>query len=164
MKQPAANLGKRPAIIMDRQEMVARQLADSAGKARRAIRHEEFGLADTGRVPEDLARRGVTRGVFVSHTQIIVAEWYPSRFTAPASLDELSLEGEARLEGSGRAWCAFTLERCCEDRRTDSYRQSRHGSAGFGGASRVSGIVPLCQPETRCSQCTPGGMADHTGI
>ena len=61
---------------MDRHEMVARPLTEATGNAHRAMRQQKHSLTDTGRVPEDLTRRRVTRGVFVSQTRIIVAEWY----------------------------------------------------------------------------------------
>src|SRR6266581_3822367 len=88
--------------VVDRGEVVARELAHLAPENRRAVGKEDLGLADASRVEQQLPRRGMAGVVLVTEPEVELAERDPGRLAAPARLDELGLEREHVLEGVAR--------------------------------------------------------------
>src|SRR5665213_2372769 len=79
------------AALVDRREMVARQLARFAGEHRRAVRKQDLGLADAAGIQQQLAGSGVAGGVLVAEVEVELAEWNPASLAAPTGLDDLCL-------------------------------------------------------------------------
>src|SRR5438105_3502086 len=87
--------------------MVARQLTELASEACAAIREENFGLAKTAWIEEDFARGRIARMVLVVDSQLEVSKGNPGRFTAPARMDNLAMEGEQLAESRARVRCVL---------------------------------------------------------
>src|SRR5688572_26399149 len=105
---PERALAERAEVLValdDREEVVAGQLADDAGKQAAAVGKQDLRLGDAAGVDQDLAGRRVARVVLVAHPELEVAERDPGRLAAPADVDDLLLErqqfGERRT-GLGR--------------------------------------------------------------
>jgi hypothetical protein len=107
--------------IDQRQEMVARQLAELAGETHATIREQDFGLAEAAGIENELAGRRVARGVLNRKIQRLVAERDPAPFAAPADMDDLLAVGQQGLEiGAGlrrqvRLQARTEAERACGD-------------------------------------------------
>ena len=76
----------------DRDEMIARELADFGGEARAAIREQDLGLADAAGIEDDLAGRGIGRVVLLARLGIHFAERNPHGLAAPPDMDALAHE------------------------------------------------------------------------
>jgi hypothetical protein len=70
-----AKRAQRSGALDDRQEVVAGQLADDAGKPTAAIGKQQLGLADAG-ISQHLARCRVAGGVLKLNTDVQIAERY----------------------------------------------------------------------------------------
>src|SRR5215216_1381974 len=94
-----AELAQLVGSLGDREEVVARELADDAREARPAVRKQDLGLAVAARVEQDLARRRVAGVVLERQVGLEVAERDPRRLAAPAHVDDLVAKRQHRLEG-----------------------------------------------------------------
>src|SRR5688572_28333793 len=66
----AAQLGQLLAALLDRGEVVARQLAHIAGEAGRPVREEDLDLREAAGVEEDLTGRRVAVGVLRAEVEL----------------------------------------------------------------------------------------------
>src|SRR5712691_8588597 len=107
--------------VLDGREMVARELAHLAREDRRPVWKEDLGLAELARVQQQLAGRGVARGVLVTELQGELAEGDPGRLPAPARLDDPRLEGQHRGEPRARFGCELCLEPRLEPQAGNRY-------------------------------------------
>lgn len=107
----AAQLRQLFAAFDDRGDVVAGELAHLAREAGRAVGEEDLDLGESSRIEQQLPRRRVARRVLGAESQIeLPAEGNPRRFTAPASLHELALEGQEAAEGRNGPGCLLLLE------------------------------------------------------
>src|SRR5439155_18887745 len=115
---PQHHLAERAEMIEpvdDRQEMVAGELTDLAGETYRAIGEQNLGLADPAGMQDDLARRRITRSVFISEAEVERAERDPARLAAPAHMDQaLAIRQQALEAGAGLRRCG-TFKARAED-------------------------------------------------
>src|SRR5260370_10130388 len=84
-----AHVAELLAVLEDGEEVVAGEAAELAGEGAGAVGEENLGLAVAAGVEEDLARRGVARGVLPGHVEVEAAQRNPTGFAAPARVDEL---------------------------------------------------------------------------
>src|SRR5271154_6439030 len=77
------------AALGDRQEMIAGELSDLAGKRHRAIGEQNFRFTDAARIKDNLARGRMARGILITQAEIELAERYPAALAAPAHVDDL---------------------------------------------------------------------------
>src|ERR1700694_316839 len=84
--------GELVVALVDRCEVVAAQLAGLAREHRRAVRKQDFGLAQPAWIKQQMSGRRVAGVVLVAEVQVEVAEGDPSRLAAPPRLDDLRLE------------------------------------------------------------------------
>src|SRR5262245_61560803 len=89
----------------DRGEVVPGERAGLRRERAVAVREQQLGLADAARVEQELARRGVARGVLCPDPELAVTPRNPVGLAAPAAVDDPVLEREDRAErrdGRGR--------------------------------------------------------------
>src|SRR3981081_4657365 len=105
-----AERGKLGGAVLDRREMVARELAHLACEYRRAIGKQDLGLAESARVKKQLAGRRVARGILEAELQGELAKRDPAGLSTPARLDEPCPERKHRGEPGARFGRVLSLE------------------------------------------------------
>ena len=89
-------------------EMITRQLPHFGRKIDSAVGQQNFGLADSAGVENEVARRGMARMIFVTQAKVVIAQWYPDTFTTPSYMHQLTFIGEQFFEccaGLGGQFC-----------------------------------------------------------
>src|SRR5258707_4211304 len=92
------------------QEMVARELADFAGKAGRAIGKQNLRFTQATGIKQELARAGIAGVVLRIDAQLEVPQWCPRGFSAPASMDQLAFKGQQFLESLAGQRCILFFQ------------------------------------------------------
>ena len=80
--------------LVDGGEMVARQLAHLAAEHARPVGKQDLGLADPAGIQKKVAGRRIAGVVLVAEVEVQLPERDPRRLAAPASLDDLRLQGQ----------------------------------------------------------------------
>src|SRR5579859_1382386 len=94
----AAELAEVLRALGDGREMVAGKLPHLAGEDAGSVRKQDLRLAHPARIQEKMAGRRVAGVVLVAEVESQLAERDPCRLAAPASLDDLRLQRQHRLE------------------------------------------------------------------
>src|SRR6267378_6270908 len=105
-----AERGKLVGAVLDGREMVARELAHLAREDGRPIGEQDLGLAQAARVQQQLAGRGIARGVLEAELQGELAERDPAGLSTPARLDEPCFERKHGGKPGARFGRALCLE------------------------------------------------------
>src|SRR5690606_9188257 len=119
-KDKPAHLLQLLSALNDRQEMIARQLSHLAGEESSPIWEEDFSLAVTARIEQDLPRSRMAGVIFEADASSEVTQRHPGRLAAPARLDQLRPQGEHSLEGSTRLRGRLGLPSREKHQRADS--------------------------------------------
>src|SRR2546421_8350202 len=78
--------------LSDRSKMIPSQLAHLAREQGRAVRKEQFGLADPPRIEQQHAGRGMAGVILEVEPQVALAHGNPGRLAAPAAVDYFGSE------------------------------------------------------------------------
>src|SRR5687767_14819173 len=106
-----AELGQPLAALLDRREVVPRELAHLAREARGAVGKEDLHLGEAARVEEELAGGRIAVRVLGPEAQLeLEAHRHPGGFPAPACLHELAREGEEPAQHGDRQRRRLLLE------------------------------------------------------
>src|SRR4051794_3661920 len=110
---PQRLLAERAQVLLalhDREEGVARELADDAREQAAPVRAQVRGPAEAAGVEQDLAGRRVARVVLEADAELELAERDPRGLAAPAHVDDLLLVRQQLRERGARLRRALLLE------------------------------------------------------
>src|SRR4051794_31660221 len=128
---PKRLLAERAQVLValdDREEVVARELADDAREQAAAVRQQDLGLADAAGIEQDLPGRGMARLVLEADADVEGAERDPRRLAAPAHVDDLLRERQELRERGACLRRALLLETGREGVGPGGDRQHGHRS------------------------------------
>src|SRR5271156_5134091 len=106
--------------------MIARELPDFRGEAHAAIGQQDLGLTDAAGIKNDLSRRRKTGVVLISDLKVVIPERNPYPFAAPAHMDNLTVERQARRERGASLRREIRLELGVENKRSGNHFQFAH--------------------------------------
>src|SRR5690349_14474971 len=92
---PQHGLAERRQVLQPRgqgDEVIAGELAHLAREMHAAIGQQDFGLADTAGIKDDLAGCGIAGVVLIGDAEVEIAERHPDPLAAPTDMDRLALE------------------------------------------------------------------------
>ena len=122
--------------------MVAGELSHFGREIEGAIGPDDLGFANAPRIKQHLPRRRMAGVVLPRQIEMIVAEWNPNSFPAPAHMDEFGAQRQKFLECSARLWCSIQLEFGCERKRA-----GLNGNIGQGSVSLRNLYLVVCFTE-----------------
>ena len=110
VQHASSDLGQLIGAFDDREEVISGERSRAACERHLSVRDQQLRLADSTRIPQQLARLRRARRVLHADAELEGAEWDPAPFAAPAAVHEALCEGEQSSEGGTRRRGRTVLE------------------------------------------------------